>query len=98
MFKTLTFSRDSLSLSQLNRLLYDLKSPPNMRKRRSHPLQPQIVHQNVALVMAVLTIVHKNIIQRMICNNHHPHLKRDTVIQPMANECGCKQRRFTLWS
>lgn len=33
----------------------------------SHPFQPQVVHQNVALVMAViLLILYENILQWMI--------------------------------
>lgn len=43
----------------------------------AYPFQPQVIHQDVALVVAVIPILYKNILQRVICEDHHTYLKRD---------------------
>ena len=65
-------------------MFYDLEDTPNMKNWfsweniwRSHPFQPQIVHQNVTLVMTEIPVEYENILQRTVCKNHHPHLQHD---------------------
>lgn len=40
----------------------------------SYPFQTQVVHQNVALVMVIIPLMYKNVIQEVVCKDHHPHL------------------------
>lgn len=49
----------------------------------------------MALVVIVITIVYENILQWMICKNHHPHLKQDNIIVFKKTDVGHVCRRIT---
>lgn len=53
-----------------------------------YPFQPQIVHQDVALVVSVISVVYENVLERMICKDHHPHLQRHEAVVRIKKKGG----------